>query len=127
MLAGMTAVTLTRAQVRRTLALCGEIRPRPGMWIGHFDWYTADAFWSGYLHALHEDAVADFRAWGLAYLDAPGSNTSPVFQLRRLHGRPTDRADEPTFDRARATEIAALVCDVVEAYVRARSEQTPAK
>lgn len=91
------------------------------MWIAHFDWFTADAFWSGYLSALHEDAVADFRIWGLVHLGAPESNTDPIFQLRRLHGQPGDNAGDASFDRERATAIAGLISDVVEAYVRARS------
>ena len=120
MLVGVTTVTLTDAQAERALTLCAAVRWRPGMWIAHFDWFTVDAFWSGYLHALHEDAVGDFRTWGLAHLGAPESNTDPIFQLRRLHGLPTDQAGEGSFGRERATEIAGLVCDLVEAYIDAR-------
>lgn len=120
MLFGMTAVTLTDAQADRALALCAVVRSRPGMVIARFDWYTADAFWSGHLHAIHEDAVRDFRSWGLAHLGAPESNTDPIFQLQRLHGLPADDARQASFTRARATEISALVCDLVEAYVEAR-------
>ena len=116
----VSEVTVTAAQADRALALCAQMRAYPGMWISHFDWYTADAFWRGFLSALHEDALADFHSWGLAYLGAPGSNVDPIFQLRRLHGLPTDAAGEASFGRERATEIAALVCDVVEAYVHAR-------
>ncbi|HYY11977.1 MAG TPA: hypothetical protein VE781_13645 [Kineosporiaceae bacterium] len=116
----MPEVTLTAAQADRALTLCTQIRAYPGMWIARFDWYTLDAFWRGYLVVLHDDAVTDFRSWGLAYLGAPGSNVDPIFQLRRLHGLQTDAAGEASFGRERATEIAALVCDVVEAYVHAR-------
>lgn len=118
----MTAVTLTDAQADRTLTLCAAIRSHPGMWIAHFDWFTADAFWTGYLSALSDDAVSDFRTWGLAHLGETESNTDPIFQLRRRHGLPTDDAGEASFGRARATEIADLVCEVIEAYVHARRE-----
>ncbi|BBH16219.1 hypothetical protein Back2_05060 [Nocardioides baekrokdamisoli] len=116
MMFGMSEITLTGAQADRTLALCAGIRSRPGMWIADFDWVTADAFWSGHLHAIHEEAVGDFRTWGLAHLGTPESNTDPVFQLKRLYGLPADDAREASFTRDRASEISGLI----EAWVGAR-------
>ena len=92
------------------------------MWIAHFDWFTADAFWSGYLSAIGPNTLSDFRTWGLDYLGAPDSNVDPVFELRRRYGLPTDDAGEASFGRERATVIAERICDVVEAYVGARRE-----
>lgn len=125
MLVGMTEVTLTDAQAERALSVCAGIRQYPGMWIAQFDWFTLDAYWSGYLNALSDHAVSDFRTWGLAQLGAPESNTDPIFQLRRQHGLPTDSGGEASFGRERATEIAVLVCDLVEAYIHARREPRP--
>lgn len=90
------------------------------MYVAHFDWFTIDAFWSGFLSALHDDAVSDFRTWGLAHLGTPESNTDPIFQLHRRHGLTTDDAGEASLGRARETEIAVLVCDLVENYIHAR-------
>lgn len=122
MLVSVTSVTLTDSQAEQALAMCAGIRSLPGMHIAHFDWYTLDAFWSGYLCALHIEALNDFRTWGLARLGTPSSNTDPIFQLQRLHGLPTDDLGEASFGRARATEIAVLVCDLVEEYIYARRE-----
>jgi hypothetical protein len=115
------AILLSVEQTERALSFCDAVRSLPGMWIAHFDWFTADAFWSGYLLALDPNALSDFRAWGLEYIGAPDSNTSPVFELQRRHGLPADNAGDASWTRARATEVAELVCDVVAAYVRARS------
>lgn len=111
-----TAILLSVEQAERALSLCDAVRSRPGMWIAHFDWFTADAFWSGYLLAIDPNTLSDFRTWGLEHIGA-----SPVFELRRRHGLPADNAVDASWTRARATEVAGLVCDVVAAYVRARS------
>jgi len=120
MLVIVGTVCLTKRQAEQALALSDAIRSRPGMWIARFSWYTANAFWSGYLHALHEDALHDFRTWGLAHLNAPGSNTDPIIHLARLHGVPSDDAPGAGQTRERDIEVAGHVCDLIEAYIRAR-------
>jgi hypothetical protein len=68
------------------------------------------------MHGMDGDPFQDFRAWGLRRLGSPESNLSAFGVLKAQVGLASD-GDALSLSRERATEVAAMMCDLVIAYV----------